>query len=176
VRCLGLDISVTRTGLAVCSVEDDKLTLEHNDSIKVPEKKGINRAHKIAARVADAIIRYEPNIVSIEGYAFGNRFSLATLVEVGTLVRWAVFSSGLFYIDPSPKSLKKFVTTSGNADKKMMMAHVLKNWGIKASNHDEADAIGLAAMGLAYTRALKVAGWRRDILMSCKKHSLATRD
>jgi crossover junction endodeoxyribonuclease RuvC len=170
VRSMGLDLSATRSGVTVSTMHGDVLVVIFKDSIAI-EGKGFARAHRIAQAVAALIHDYKPAIVVIEGYAYGNAFSLATLVEIGTLVRLAVWQSGLDYLEPAPATLKKFVTGSGQASKEKMVLEVFKRWGIEVSNHDEADSLGLSAMGLAYLNVMKVPKSGLDALTICKSHS-----
>lgn len=171
-KSLGIDTSVTRTGIAVTAARAGKLELIHKESVK-GEGHGILRAYGIAAKVADLIFTHEPDVIVIEGYAYGNAYSLATLVEVGTLVRWGILSAGKFYLDPSPKTVKKFITGYGSASKKHIVKACKTRWGVDKVNHDEADALGMSAMGLAYMGALPHSDAELEILMTCKKHSLA---
>lgn len=170
---MGIDPSTKRTGVAVTEMRKDKLVVLHKCSI-TEDGKGMNRALVIATKVAGLIEEWKPEAVAIEGYAFGNKFSLGVLVELGTMIRYAIMSSGRWYIDPAPNTLKKFVTGSGKVEKNKMILEVYKRWGIEAANDDEVDAISLAAFALAYTGHLTVANkTSREAIMTCRKTVLA---
>lgn len=165
---LGVDPSTTRTGIAVSEMRKGKFVVLYTASL-TSDGTGMARAIELASDVLGIIQRYKPGLVSIEGYAFGNKFSLATLVELGTLIRYAVLTSNLDYIAPSPTTLKKFVTGAGNTKKNKMILEVYKRWGIEAANDDVADAIGLSAMGLAYVGEMAVNKTGKEALATTKK-------
>lgn len=173
VRSMGLDISASRTGVIVSTMADGALAVVHKGSL-AGDGKGFARAHRIAQAVADLVFTWEPDIVVIEGYAYGNAFSLATLVEIGTLVRLAVWQSGRAWLDPAPATLKKFVTGHGHASKEKMVLEVFKRWGIEVANHDEADGLGLSAMGLAWLGAMTVPHSGLEALATCRRHAAAS--
>jgi Holliday junction resolvasome RuvABC endonuclease subunit len=83
---MGIDPSATRTGVAISHMKGDKLVVTHQASL-TSEYKGLQRGAEMADDIGALVDRWKPNIVTLEGYAFGNKFSLATLVEVGTMIR-----------------------------------------------------------------------------------------
>jgi Holliday junction resolvasome RuvABC endonuclease subunit len=111
--------------------------------------KGILRASSIADQIVDIAITTAPQEIVIEGYAYGNMYSLATLVEIGAIVRYALLAEEMIWSDVAPTVLKKFVTGSGRAAKAQMVQSVFMNWGFEAKTHNTADAFGLSVMGLA---------------------------
>ncbi len=150
----GLDISCTNTGIAFLGVADGVVQAIPKvlmvGSIPGPKKmRGLDRASYVAGEVLKLYDNYLPELVVMEGYAFAKPFAMVPLVEIGTVIRYFTRQRGLDYVDVAPTKLKKFVTGSGNAKKDQMMMHVFKRWRFEAPNSDEADAYGLACMGLS---------------------------
>lgn len=144
---MGIDPSTTATGLAL--VREDGVChpylLKGNDKLKGMEK------HKdMVTRIVQYVEHWQPDIIVIEGYSLNmrNPTSVVPLVELGGLIRFMFHLDGRTWHDPRAPQLKKFVTGSGVAQKDMMMKEVLKRWGFDAKSNDEADAYGLARMGL----------------------------
>ena len=165
-RVLGLDISTT-TGAVVASY-DYGVGPVLDEAITITGKKGSRgmiRASEIAGDVLVLMKKWEPlEAVVIEGYGYANRYSLVTLVEIGTVIRYFVLQTLGSYYEVPPSVLKKFVTGAGNANKNMMMMHVYKRWGWEFKSDDQADASGLACMGLAGLNDISTTKNQRDAL------------
>lgn len=60
-------------------------------------------------------------LINLEGYSFGSKGLLCNIGEYTGCFKQALFHSNLTYQEPTPpKSLKKWATGNGNADKSMM--------------------------------------------------------
>ena len=145
-RAVGIDPS-TKTGVAVVSAEPEGPEVLHSAEVRSPHK-GLKRAIDIGEQVRVVLLKYSPDLVVIEGYGFGNAHTLATLVEVGTMIRYKLHSVVPDYTEVAPNALKKFVTGNGNAKKDRMMLEVFKRWSFEGTDN-ECDAVGLAMFGLA---------------------------
>lgn len=147
----GIDPS-TITGVCVLGATSqtvlEKIEVRHKGS-------GLERAIGIGGKVGDLLDKYEPDLVVIEGYAFANTNTLALLVEVGTMIRYAVYSRNVEVLQVAPTSLKKFITGKGTGAKDKVMLEAYKRWGIEGTNN-EVDAYGLAMMGSAYLGHLQM--------------------
>ncbi len=160
---IGLDIS-TKTGIAI--IETKPSTKIILTSLVTSKFTGMKRADDIAWQVMEFIeqavnfkgnalkkrtvrVATKPYKIIIEGYGFARTQNIVPLIEVGTAVRYLLFQQGFSYIDVPPTSLKKFVTGKGNVKKEMMLKEVYKRWSIDCDTNDEADAVGLAHMGMA---------------------------
>ncbi len=108
--------------------------------------KGIERVDSFLGWTDEIMTEYKPELVCIEGYGFGNKHTLATLVEIGTAIRLAIHAHGCQYIEVPPPTLKKFATGKGNAQKDQIMLAVYKKWGFEAATNNIADAYVLAKM------------------------------
>lgn len=143
---LGLDPS-TQTGWCVISMDGTKLhwgTLHYP-----PEANRFVRWTRYYNHFLSLVQEYEPKICMIEGYGYANKFTLATMVEIGALFRMASHSCGLPFIEVTPMSLKKFITGSGAAKKEVMMLELFKRWAVTFDDNNQADAYALAQVGRA---------------------------
>lgn len=142
---IGLDLSLTRTGVCLFFPEDQGVSASHIKSAQ----KGLLRLAELENNLKNIIYPFSSNcLVVIEDYAFSrNGRNLFGMIEWGGVARLALHKMGVQAITISPTALKKFVTGKGNAQKDMMMQQILKRWGFEASNNDEADAYALARVG-----------------------------
>jgi crossover junction endodeoxyribonuclease RuvC len=144
----GLDLSATATGIAILQTfGDGKVNKLYEEEISV-KGKGLDRALAIADRIGDALDQFKPEKVALEGYGFGNAFTLAILVEVGTVVRLRLKLMGLSYLEVPPNSIKLFVTGAGNAQKDKVLLELYKRWGLDMKTNNTGDAAGVALVQL----------------------------
>jgi len=148
-RVLGLDIA-TKIGAAL--VDDSASVI--NASTITAAGEGHERLEALVGKVTNLLDVHAPHAVVVEDYGFANKHSLVKIVEVASLVRHELWLRGYAYTAVAPNALKKFVTGSGSAKKDQIMLQVYKRWGFEAATDDEADAFGLAAIGLAKSGAL----------------------
>jgi Holliday junction resolvasome RuvABC endonuclease subunit len=163
---LGIDLSIRATGLAMLCFGDTRDSL---DRIQLPgrkyvcqENQGFRYHGALAVRTAkEQLAAWEDILlpiltwamhahqVIIEEYSHGSVSSSMDIVhELGGIVKYSLRKIGQVPIEISPKSVKKFVTGNGNADKDMMLACVQKA-GLPILDHNMADAFGLARFGYA---------------------------
>lgn len=153
---IGIDPSTTATGIAVLS---SMTGMKYLGTIRGESKKsGMAKHHAMVESIMEIVHEYPDPLIVIEGYSLNmkNASSVVPLVELGGILRFMLHLDGLAWCDPRASELKKFVTGKGNTKKEHMMMHVHKRWGITPNNADEADAYGLACMGLARMRGLEV--------------------
>lgn len=138
VAVLGLDLSLTATGIA------------HPDGTTTTIRtrtRGMERLGVIAAGILDAV-ELEP-FVCIEGYSYGSRASQAhALGELGGVVRWSLWSTGITYLDVPPSTLKTYATGKGNAGKVDVIVAARDRLGYQGTDDNEADASWLRCIGL----------------------------
>lgn len=144
-RIMGLDLSLTSTG---CVLLEDS---------EVAESKAITSRFKAEARLADlrekitsTIKLHQPELVVVEGYSFGSHTAIASMAEIGGIVKCSMFEMGQNYLVVPPARVKKFATGRGNAKKDEVRLEVYKRWKFEAPSNDEVDAYVLARIGLAY--------------------------
>lgn len=163
-RIVGLDMSLTGTGVAV--LERDELTGEtmppRTLTLKSKGKAGddlLTRGYRVdllrqdvalAARYATFVIIEQPAF-SQTGGSHHDRSGLWWLV-VRDIQRL-----GIPVVEVAPTTLKKYVTGKGNASKMEVMAKMIRLMPqVEIANDNEADALALALMGARrYATALE---------------------
>jgi Holliday junction resolvasome RuvABC endonuclease subunit len=153
-KFLGIDASLTSTGIAL--LDDNWLTTWREK----PKTMGSLRLDHYD-RVMTGLLSREcrPDVVCLEGYAYGRSNKAHAIGELGGLIRLHLWRSGIPYCIVPPPTLKKFVTGKGSGPKQPMSLHLFKRWGVSVEEEDEADAAGLAFMvmygchGLPKTKA-----------------------
>ena len=149
---IGLDLSLTSTGVCVYSITEDSVVTE---SIKTSNKNSYMQRYKI---ILDRITEIDHFMVPaaiyfIEGYSFGSfgkSSSMSNLIELGGIIKYDLNNRERFYIDVPPTILKKFVTGKGNAKKEDIKLALYKKYHKEFKNSDEADAYALTMFGLKY--------------------------
>jgi len=157
---MGLDVA-THTGVAIYT----EGVVVHREVLYFPPEGGkgktkvkhnhpsryIRYTHYTTA-IEDLLSQWAVTHVYIEGYGYANTNTLATLVELGALVREVLHESSAQWFEVPPGKLKKFVTGSGVAKKDLVILNVFRRFGIACECDDEADAVGLAFFGAAHQR------------------------
>lgn len=153
---LGLDLSCTATGVVLLRESGQNIPeLIHASEIKPKSKAGMVRVHWIVSEIMEMIHGEKPDRIVVEGYSLGkNASSTIPLVELGGLLRFMLYLDGLTWFDPRASEVKKFATGKGNAQKDVVMMHVLKRWAYESATNNIADAYVLACMGLAQANRL----------------------
>lgn len=142
---MGLDLSISSTGLVV--IKGDKLMLSMTTANR-KDLKIIERVLLINSAVERVILDYPPKLVVIEGLSYGSHSGMA--VERSYLhwrLKEMLECHGFNYVDVPPKSLKKFATGTGLADKKMVISSVRDRWGVSFKDHNQSDAYVLSRIG-----------------------------
>jgi len=141
---VGLDLSTTRTGIATPAKGNKTRT----DSIRPPTKAKRSMRHIWIATQIVAQIPHACPLIVIEGHSFGsNKANQSALHECAGVVKAQLHKQRKRYVTIAPKTLKKYATGDGNADKAEMVAAATAHGGTPA-NDDEADAYWLRQIGL----------------------------
>jgi len=146
-KILGLDPS-TCTGVVKLVVEGQLEVSAIGKTIAFNGQTGYRRLQSIADEVLRTGVLAAPDLIMIEGYAYGNRHSLVTLVEIGSIIRHTLYATRIPTWECPPTTLKKWVTGKGTADKVRMAEVVKDRWGYTSSSDDIVDAYALARLGL----------------------------
>ncbi len=142
---LGLDIS-THMGWAVVSRDG----IIDTGTVHMPPKKydyRIARWSDYALHAVNIAAHYNAKFAVVEGYIHQGKFVNNSLFELGAIVRFRLWSSGLPIVECSPTALKLFVAGAGRATKRQMVEAVKELWGFDTKDDNQADAVGLACMG-----------------------------
>lgn len=152
-RCVvGLDLSVTSTGLVVLSERPDgcwedvfrtSVGYSLKRDSKVREK--IERLVVVARTVVETVRLWSPVAVGIEGYAFSRHGAVYDLAELQGVVKSQLWLG--CQIEPvivSPTMARKTVLGTGAPRGKKGIARILKGLGLTFDNDDIADAYVIA--------------------------------
>lgn len=163
---LGIDLSLSGTGLALLSPEQsaiDKVSRRIPPAlpqIKQSTEGMFYLGILVSPTPTDIFARWdlirqtvglcaqEETRVLIEGYAFSAHMAYSrAIAELGGIVRYHLRELGQRPIEVAPTSLKKFIAGKGNAEKNTIVKEVYKRWGVDLSSDNLADAFGLAKIG-----------------------------
>lgn len=167
-KILGIDPS-TKTGWTVLTWDNNRWT--HKSGVELFRGAGFDRVYAATLWLKSLLDAHTPDIVVIEGYAYGNQFTIVTLVELGTALRMALHVRGYSWYTCPPTVLKKFVCGKGTVKKEQILLEVYKHWNIAFSSSDEADSFGLAMMGLSLSKepGIPVTAIQRRVAETLKK-------
>jgi Holliday junction resolvasome RuvABC endonuclease subunit len=138
-RIMGVDPSLSATGM--CLPDNRVLT------IKCKSEWGDDRLLLIRNVVRRFVIETRPQLVVMEDKLHSS-FSAAPLGMVQGVVRAELLDHGVQYVLISPKTLKKFATGNGNADKDDMIAAARRRAGMIFKDDNQCDAWFLRQAGL----------------------------
>lgn len=146
-RFVGIDPS---THIGLVTLEEDAVLCTRTFDLKgVKSAQGFKRSKMLAAGVGNFIDEWATpdTVFVIEGYVLHTKSSIALLIEIGTLIRLALYERQREWWTVPPTTLKHFVTGKGNADKQAMAKAVQQRWNFFSASHDVNDAFGLAQIG-----------------------------
>ncbi len=149
---IGIDGAAAKSGVVI---RHGSMGAELHTEVLKCRGKGLTRAVSQAGLLQNLMEQYDPLCAVIEGYGLGNKFSLATLVEAGTLLRLELWHRGVPWVEVAPKSLKLFATGRGGSKKKPVtkaqMANAAKEqYEFKNKSHDIVDAFWLLRVGMDF--------------------------
>ena len=147
---MGLDLSLTATG--VVAVDDNWRIVERRLITSTPKEENTPRLTKIAISIMLSVGKIRPDLVIIEGPAFGisKTTSIFQLGELAGIVKRDLFTTNFPFIIVPPSQLKKFVTGKGNAKKDLMLLAVHKKYGEDFEDDNLCDAYVLARYGFQF--------------------------
>ena len=140
-RVLGVD-PATKSGLVFIDGTEVYTSVLRNEHLK-----GIARVHWIRGKFEEYLDSHDAiDCAYCEGYAYANKFTLATLIEIGINLRLSLYERHIpCYICP-PSVLKKWATGNGRAKKPEIATVVKARWGFESPSDDVIDAYCLAKM------------------------------
>ena len=148
---MGLDLSLTGTGVVV--LKDDHVVLELLIKSKPTDKKRpvdeIERIVLIKEKIISIIKEFNPDMVVIEGMAFGvrNATALTQLSGLNYMIREYLWKNKIDFRIVAPTSLKKFITGNGKAKKEEMMISVFDKFHVSFVDDNIVDSFSLAVVG-----------------------------
>jgi len=151
---LGIDPGTATTGFGVVEKIGDKMNATNWGLIETDkENKPEERLVDIHERMSELILRYKPDILAIEKVFFAN--NAKTAIRVGQAQGVILYCAAKYNVEVfeyAPGSIKKVVTGSGRADKKMIQKFIRRVFGAKVRSRvhkkthfdDAADALAVA--------------------------------
>lgn len=138
---IGLDTSLTSTGLSVWDGDFiDAVNIKTNPSTGTD----IERMSYIADAVSDFVDNYKPELIGIEDHAFHPKMGGDTRPrEVAAIVKYCLYQMNYPFVLLSIRTVKKYATGDGNADKKKMLECAREIWE-ECPNHDVADSLHMS--------------------------------
>lgn len=147
-RIVALDLSLTSTGIAK-SVGGGPPALHIATSGYAGTERLCDLRREVMYHVAS---EYQPDVVVIEGYAYGRPEKAHQLGELGGVIRVAIHE-----LRPCvpvavipPAKVKKYATGTGNAKKDQVFAAAIHRSGLLIESTDAADAWWLWQMAAAH--------------------------
>jgi len=153
-KVLGIDPSKTSTGICVLGPSGPHVaevipqSADYGPGSAGNLREGIHQAKRVSALIA----KHAPDLVVIEGYAYGNQKTLAILVTVQTCIRIAIWRAGLPFVEVAPSSLQKFTVPGKSRKKEDMKLASWRKWNFEHESNDVVDAHALAQVGWAIGR------------------------
>lgn len=138
-KCIGIDLSLTSTGIS------DGVT--YADRIRPKTLTGFPRIRLIRETVRTYL--HAADLAVIEGLAYNAFDAGSERAGLHWIIRERLDYWGIPTAVVTPAQLKLYATGIGNAHKDEVLAAVIRQWpvALDISNNDEADAAVLAAMG-----------------------------
>lgn len=145
---LSFDLSLNRTGYVVGKVVNGKLTIVETgviDNNKILAVREGEKLMRIANKVKELLVKYEPDYVVKEGGFSNNNLATKRLYAVHGVVTLMCWCYGHHFEDVyQPTTIKKQLTGNGRA-KKEQVAEALKRFvgDIEFEFDDESDAVAI---------------------------------
>lgn len=188
-RCVvGLDLSLTATGIAAIDVSSGELSTAVHTSPAPADNRidcHVLRHRSLVDGIVAQVVAADPVLVVVEGLSFSISAKDSSLTRRGFLW-WAVAeqlcAAGVPLLEAAPTQIKKIGTAKGNASKAEMVAAYVSAWPsatVDRHVHDRADAAFSAALGAAWLGCVplpfKVTVERRKALKKLPEPTLSPR-
>lgn len=156
---VGLDLSLTGTGVAEVYLSDDGpqikvATYGSKGAIQDTLSQRQQRILLLATRIVNTVIDAKPAWVLIEAPAFNSKNGH---FHDRSGLWWLVVHSladrlpDTKIVEATPQAVKKFATGKGNASKdEVLIAMTRRYTEVEFKNNNESDALSLAAIGASY--------------------------
>lgn len=160
---LGLAESTVTENGDIVSVSTKPFELSDEKTMLAARKSGLDRDLDPRARTFSFLLEegeYRPNLIVFEDVQFGRSVAQVQLWSSFRGVLWSYAARhNIRIVGVHVKTLKKWTTGNGNADKPAMKKAALRRWPTLANrrqNDDEIDALALAMWGTEYFKRLKL--------------------
>lgn len=144
-------IDPSLTGFCIAWMRPDSETVELKETSSKPQGTMVDarlrRYRGLIVPALNQIRERAPELVLIEGYAYGAKGSVIQLAEFGGVLRHGLASVSSRLVEVPPTVVKKFATGKGNAKKPEVASALARRWGMTFRTDNEADAFALAQIG-----------------------------
>lgn len=144
-KVLGVDLSLTSTGLAL--IDEDEVIETTAVKTNADEDWDVRRK-----RIRGEVLRLgeEAELIALENYSYGSVFAKEIAGELGGINRLALIEQheGREILLIAPTQVKKFVALHGRAPKEDVQEEIEKYYDVELDTDDESDALGLAQTAL----------------------------
>lgn len=167
---MGIDQSVNHTGICILNKQREVVFLdlvEPSKSLREEKRLGFIRDN-----ITKALENFEVTTLVMEGYSYNSANKKFLLGEVGSIVKLLAYDMDADLFSAAPKQLKKFVSGRGSASKQQMINCIDKQWGLKVTNDNLADAFGLACIAHEITWPQSTKRHQLDVVKLITKKSL----
>lgn len=142
---VGLDLSLTSTGVARCILGDVYTTA-------LVKPRSTMRGHERLSFLVSTIGEHAQgaDLVVVEGPSYGSAAMQRGIHERGGMwwmVTHQLWLWGIPTAVASPASVKKYATGKGGASKDVVLTSIVRRFAAFDGNNDAADALALAALG-----------------------------
>lgn len=145
---LGIDPGIAITGIALVSEEKGKQTLVHAGAITTKSTSPTpERLSKLNQSLTDLILKYHPDVASLESLFFNTNAKTALIVgQARGVVQLVLNQNHIPITEYTPLQVKMAITGYGRADKKQIqqMVKTLLNLPAILTPDDVADAAAIA--------------------------------
>lgn len=159
---IGLDPSLRGFGMCVIDAEGKVYLSEWATEPQTTVRGRVKRFRRMAAPAVEAVKRYAPELVLIEGYAFSSKGQgILDRSECRGILLDRLEGYPDAIVEVPPTTIKKFVLGQGRStkdspiSKTTVVSALVKRYGQEFQTDNQADAFALAVMGQI------VAGYRQ---------------
>ena len=152
-RTLGIDLSLTSTGLATIIGGEAPVMSVHRITSKGSAKDSLTERHlrllTIGSQVLGFVHRLDPDLVVIEAPSFASKYGHPhDRSGLWWMVVGQTIALGYPVAQVPPTCRAKYATGKGNAAKDVVLTDVVRRYpDVLVKGNDQADALVLAAMG-----------------------------
>lgn len=174
---LGVDLSLTATGLARVDWPDGVARLAHIDMATVgskPSGSSIEARSGRLVRLVDGCLEFmvPGGLVVMESPAYSRQ---AGARHERSGLWWSVarasLDMGCRVVEVSPTARARYATGKGNASKREVVDAIEARYGVRVANDNEADAVALAAIGarlIGFPVERDAEPWMSDVIASVR--------
>ncbi|MBM4158725.1 MAG: crossover junction endodeoxyribonuclease RuvC [Ignavibacteria bacterium] len=147
-RILGIDPGTVITGIGIIEISGGKISLLHYDAVKLNSADSIhNRLKKIYDICELKIKKFKPEELAVESTFYGKNIqSTLKLGQAKGVAIITALNNNMNVSEYTPREIKKSVTGSGSASKRMVMNIIKSIFSIKEDPefYDSSDALAVA--------------------------------